>query len=51
MSGNIIIISLNAKKFPTCKIYCDWCVEILEERWKEEWGDMNTAIEKFLKND
>lgn len=34
-----------------CKIYCNWCVEILEERWKEEWGDFNNVIEKLQKND
>ena len=32
-----------------CKIFCEWCVEILEERWKEEWGDMKNAIEKLKK--
>ena len=34
-----------------CKIYCNWCVDILEERWKEEWGDFNNVIEKLQKND
>ena len=35
-----------------CKIYCEWCIEILAERWNEEqWGDMNTAMEKLKKND
>ena len=34
-----------------CKIYCNWRVEILEERWKEEWGDFEKVIEKFKKND
>ena len=34
-----------------CKIYADWNVEILAERWKEEWGDMNNAVEKLKKND
>ena len=29
------------------KIYCEWCIEILAERWKEEWGEMNTVIEKI----
>ena len=34
-----------------CKIYCEWCVEILAERWDEEkWGEMNITIEKILKN-
>ena len=32
-----------------CKIFCEWCVEILEERRKEEWGDMKNAIEKLKK--
>ena len=32
-------------------IYCNWCVEILEERWREEWEDFNNVIEKLLKND
>ena len=32
-----------------CKIFCEWCVEILEERWKEEWGDMKNPIEKLKK--
>ena len=31
-----------------CKIYCEWCIEILAERWNEEqWGDMNTTFEKL----
>ena len=31
-------------------IYCEWCIEILAERWNEEqWGDMNMAIEKLKK--
>ena len=34
-----------------CKIYADWNVEILAERWKEEWGNMNNAVEKLKKND
>ena len=34
-----------------CKIYTEWNVEILAERWKEEWGDMNNAVEKLKKND
>ena len=34
-----------------CKIYFNWCEEILEERWKEEWGNMKNLIEKILKND
>ena len=32
-----------------CKIYTEWNVEILAERWKEEWGDMNNAIERLKK--
>ena len=34
-----------------CKIYADWNVEILAERWKEEWGNINNAVEKLKKND
>ena len=34
-----------------CKIYTEWNVEILAERWKEEWGDMNNVVEKLKKND
>ena len=34
-----------------CKIYADWNVEILAKRWKEEWGNMNNAVEKLKKND
>ena len=35
-----------------CKIYCEWYVEILAERWDEEkCGEINIAIEKILKND
>ena len=41
----------HCEKCPACKIYCDWSVEILKETWKEEWGDMSTAIKKILKND
>ena len=32
-----------------CKIYTEWNVEILAERWKEEWGNMNNAIERLKK--
>ena len=32
-----------------CKIFTKWNVEILAERWKEEWGDMNNAVEKLKK--
>ena len=32
-----------------CKIYTEWNVEILAERWKEEWGDMNNTVEKLKK--
>ena len=34
-----------------CKIYTEWNVQILAERWKEEWGDMNNVVEKLNKND
>ena len=34
-----------------CEIYTEWNVKILAERWKEEWGDMNNAVEKLKKND
>ena len=33
-----------------CKIYCEWCIEVLGERWQEEWSDMNTVIEKLKRN-
>ena len=32
-----------------CKIYTEWNVEILAERWKEECGDMNNTVEKLKK--
>ena len=32
-----------------CEIYTEWNVKILAERWKEEWGDMNNAVEKLKK--
>ena len=35
------------KTCQACKIYSKWCEEVLEERWKEEWGDKNIVIEKI----
>ena len=41
MFGHITIIN------HIVKIYCNWCEEIFEEKWKEEWGDMKNVIEKI----
>ena len=39
------------KHCKVCKIYCDYCVEILKKRWRPEWGNFNKIMNKILKND
>ena len=51
---NVWTYSENLKKNKLCQIcqkYLEFCLNILEERWKEEWGDYNFVTAKLRNND
>lgn len=51
---NVWTYSENLKKNKLCGIcqtYLDFCLNILEERWRKEWGDYNFVMAKLRNND